>query len=134
MTVPAKRSKRQNLFTKYFLLFMGILLTAFAILGFVLIGIVNTYSLKEKTSILSENTQSLSRAVAQDMIVNDMNNAYSFDKVMICENLNMVSGCIDADVFVCDTGGSIIMCKEQTGVHQEGPVPHRCPTGWGTPL
>ena len=116
MTVPAKRSKRQNLFTKYFLLFMGILLTAFAILGLVLIGIVNTYSLKEKTSILSENTQSLSRAVAQDMIVNDMNNAYSFDKVMICENLNMVSGCIDADVFVCDTGGSIIMCKEQTGV------------------
>ena len=70
MTVPAKRSKRQNLFTKYFLLFMGILLTAFAILGLVLIGIVNTYSLKEKTSILSENTQTLSKAVAQDMIVN----------------------------------------------------------------
>ena len=116
MTIPAKRSKRQNLFTKYFLLFMGILLTAFAILGFVLIGIVNTYSLKEKTSLLSDNTKSLASSVAQDLIINDMNSQYSFDKEAICENLSMVSGCIDADVFVCDTGGSIIMCKEQTGI------------------
>ncbi len=116
MTIPAKRSKRQNLFTKYFLLFMGILLTTFAVLGSVLIGIVNTYSLKEKTSLLSENTKSLAAAVSQNLIVNDMNNGYSFGKEAICESLNMVSSCIDADVFVCDTGGSVIMCKEQTGI------------------
>jgi signal transduction histidine kinase len=111
-----KKGKRQNLFTKYFLIFVAIFLFMLTVMGTVLIAIVNAYSLSEKTNLLSENTKTLAETISQNMIVNNMNSNYSAYKESICENLSMVSGCIDADVFVCDAGGSIIMCKEQTGL------------------
>lgn len=116
MSSYVKRSKRNNLFTKYFLAFMCIFLVGFCILGFSLISIVNGYSLREKTTLLKENTESLSYVISENMIVNNMNSDYSYDKEAICENLNMVSNCIDADVFVCDAGGCVIMCKDKIGV------------------
>ena len=111
-----RKGKRQNLFTKYFLIFVAIFLFMLTVMGTVLITIVNAYSLSEKTDLLSENTKTLADTISQNMIVNNMNSDYSAYKESICENLSMVSGCIDADVFVCDAGGSIIMCKDQTGL------------------
>lgn len=111
-----QKGKRQNLFTKYFLIFVAIFLFMLTVMGTVLITIVNAYSLSEKTDLLSENTKTLANTISQNMIVNNMNSDYSAYKESICENLSMVSGCIDADVFVCDAGGSIIMCKDQTGL------------------
>ncbi|WP_178667426.1 HAMP domain-containing sensor histidine kinase [uncultured Eubacterium sp.] len=111
-----KKGKRQNLFTKYYLLFVAVLSITLIVMGSVLITIVNAYSLSEKTDLLSENVKSLAKTISQNMIVNNMNSEYSSDKEAICENLSMVSGCIDADVFVCDAGGSVIMCKDQIGL------------------
>ncbi|MFR2017748.1 MAG: ATP-binding protein [Eubacterium sp.] len=111
-----QKGKRKNLFTKYFLIFVAIFLFMLTVMGTVLITIVNAYSLSEKTDLLSENTKTLANTISQNMIVNNMNSDYSAYKESICENLSMVSGCIDADVFVCDAGGSIIMCKDQTGL------------------
>ena len=45
-----------------------------------------------------------------------MNSEYSAEKVLICENLETISNCIDSDVFVCDVEGNVILCKEQVGV------------------
>lgn len=117
MINPARNNKRQNLFKKYYLLFIALFSVTLIVLGSVLIGIVNAYSLSEKTELLSDNTGTLARSISQNMIVNNMNDIYSVDKEVICNNLSMVSGCIDADVFVCDAGGTIIMCKEQTGLN-----------------
>lgn len=111
-----KKGKRQNLFTKYYLLFVAVFSITLIVMGSVLITIVNAYSLSEKTDLLSENVKSLAKTISQNMIVNNMNSQYSSDKEAICENLSMVSGCIDADVFVCDAGGSVIMCKDQIGL------------------
>lgn len=111
-----KKGKRQNLFTKYYLLFVAVFSITLIVMGSVLITIVNAYSLSEKTDLLNENVKSLAKTISQNMIVNNMNSQYSSDKEAICENLSMVSGCIDADVFVCDAGGSVIMCKDQIGL------------------
>ena len=111
-----RKGKRQNLFTKYFLLFVTVFLFMLVVMGIVLTTIVNAYSLSQKTDILTENTKKLANTISQNMIVNNMNSEYSSYKESVCENLAMVSGCIDADVFVCDAGGSIIMCKDQTGL------------------
>ena len=111
-----KKGKRQNLFTKYYLLFVAVFSITLIVMGSVLITIVDAYSLSEKTDLLSENVKSLAKTISQNMIVNNMNSQYSSDKEAICENLSMVSGCIDADVFVCDAGGSVIMCKDQIGL------------------
>lgn len=116
MIGAVKRGKRQNIFTKYFVLFITIYLISFMVLGTALVAIVNGYSLKDKTALLRENTESIADYISQNMIVNDMNSLYSFDKETICENLNMVSNCIDSDIFVCDSGGTVIMCKDQIGI------------------
>ena len=92
-----QKGKRQNLFTKYFLIFVAIFLFMLTVMGTVLITIVNAYSLSEKTDLLSENTKTLANTISQNMIVNNMNSDYSAYKESICENLSMVSGCIDAN-------------------------------------
>lgn len=122
MKKPNKMKKRlngsrTNIFYKYFILFVAIFVISFAILGSSLMAIVNAYSLHEKTDLLRENTSSIAESVSKTLIVNDMNPAYSNEKEMICESLDVVSKCIDADIFVCDTGGNIILCKEQTGIN-----------------
>jgi signal transduction histidine kinase len=43
-----------------------------------------------------------------------MNNVYSGEKAMICSSLKVISNSIDADLFVCDVEGNIILCKEKS--------------------
>lgn len=115
MTLSKKKAKRQNLFTTSFIMFASIFLVAFVVLGSSLIFLVNAYSLQEKTRLLTENTDAVAEAVSNTLIVNNMNSVFSPDKEIICESLNTVSNCINADIFVCDVGGSVIMCKDQSG-------------------
>ena len=80
-----KKGKRQNLFTKYYLLFVAVFSITLIVMGSVLITIVNAYSLSEKTDLLSENVKTLAKTISQNMIVNNMNSQYSSDKEAICE-------------------------------------------------
>ena len=117
MTAPKKtKARRQNIFFKYFVLFSCIFLVIFMALGTTLIVLVNTYSLNEKTQLLEENTKSIANNISSTLIVNNMNSRYSSEKAAVCESMKFVSNCIDADIFVCDTGGQVILCKEQTGL------------------
>ena len=106
MTAPKKtKSRRQNIFFKYFVMFSCIFLVIFMALGTTLILLVNTYSLNEKTQLLEENTKSIANNISSTLIVNNMNSRYSSEKAAVCESMKFVSNCIDADIFVCDTGG-----------------------------
>lgn len=117
MTAPKKtKARRQNIFFKYFVMFSCIFLVIFMALGTTLILLVNTYSLNEKTQLLEENTKSIANNISSTLIVNNMNSRYSSEKAAVCESMKFVSNCIDADIFVCDTGGQVILCKEQTGL------------------
>lgn len=79
--------------------------------------LVEAYSLNEKTELLEENTKNVAEIISSTLLVNNMNDSFSFEKQQICESLNVVSNCIDADIFVCDTGGRVILCKDQTGMN-----------------
>ena len=111
-----KNKSRSNIFVKYFVLFASIFLVSFAVLGISLIVMVNSYEINEKTQLLQENTQSIANSVSSTLIVSNMNSSYSYEKETICEKLSVVSKCIDSDVFICDTEGKVILCKEQTGI------------------
>lgn len=108
--------KRANIFTKYFIVFAAIFMVTFIALGTSLIVLVNSYAIDEKTNLLKENATSIAENISELLIVNDMNSSYSTEKSLICDSLRTVSSCIDADVFVCDVEGNIIICKEQTGI------------------
>lgn len=114
---PKLKGKRTNLFVKYFIIFAGVFFITLAMLGAALIIMLNAYTLNEKTTLLEENTKSVSQLVSSSLSVKEMNDKISPEKDMICESLAVVSNCIDADVFVCDTSGDVIMCKEQRGVN-----------------
>ncbi|MCH5320150.1 MAG: HAMP domain-containing histidine kinase [Eubacterium sp.] len=107
---------KNNIFAKYFILFAAIFLIVLTILGASLIILVNAYTQNENTKLLKENAQSIADSVRQNLIVQDMNDHYTVEKEMICRTLNIISNSIDADLFVCDVGGNIIMCKEKSGV------------------
>ena len=109
-------NKRSNIFLTYFLMFASIFLITFAVLGTSLIILVNKYAIDEKTNLLRENTQSISKTVSSTLIVNNMNSEFSNEKAGICESLRVVSDCIDSDIFVCDNEGKIILCKDRTGI------------------
>lgn len=104
---------KSNIFVKYFLLFATIFLVVLSILGITLVLLVNAYTRSEKTELLSENTQRIANTVSSSLIMQDMNYQYSVEKKMICDSLAIISASIDADVFVCDVEGNIIMCKDR---------------------
>lgn len=112
----ASKSKRSSLFIKYFSIFAAVFFVCFVILGTALFYFINEYSLKEKTTLLEENTNTIAELVANGVSFNEMNSKFSSEKDTVCDALTVVSNCIDADVFVCDTGGEVIMCKEQNGL------------------
>lgn len=104
---------KNNIFAKYFILFATIFLVVLTILGTTLTILVNAYTQNENTRLLKENTQTIAESVEATLSVQDMNDIYSVEKGMICNSLYIISSSIDADLFVCDVEGNIILCKEK---------------------
>ena len=102
-----------NIFAKYFILFAVIFLIVLTVLGSSLFIIVNNYTANERTKLLRTNTSSLAGTVENIIQLQDMNKMYSIEKVIICETLSTVSQSIEADIFVCDLNGNIILCSER---------------------
>ncbi len=111
--IEKKMPYNKSIFTKYFSLFAIIFMIALTILGSSVFILVNNYTADERTNLLKENTASISSTISSTLIMQDMNYNYSMEKALICETLATVSKSIDADIFVCDVGGNIIMCKEK---------------------
>lgn len=108
------RYLNNNIFAKYFILFASIFLVVLTILGTTLTLLVNAYTQNENTKLLKENTQTIANSINSTLIVQDMNDNYSVEKEMICSTLYIISNSIDADIFVCDVEGNVIMCKEKS--------------------
>lgn len=110
---PKKQFFRDNIFAKYFFLFSFILLVVLAVLGSTLTLLVNVYTQNQSTSLLKENAQSIANSVNANLMVQDMNDTYSSEKEMICRSLSIISSSLDADIFVCNVEGDVILCKER---------------------
>lgn len=106
---------KSNIFTKYFLTFGAIFLALLIVLGVSLIVLVNNYTETQRTALLRQNVESIAGTIESTLITQDMNYKYSMEKELLCETLATVSDSIDADVFVCDTEGSVILCRERAG-------------------
>lgn len=107
---------KSNMFVTYFVLFASILLGVLSFLGISFIILFNAYTLNEQTKLLSENTRSIASSISTTLSVNDLNNRYSFEKEIICDSLVVVSQAIDADIFVCDVSGQVVLCKEKSNI------------------
>ena len=110
-----RTKRRSNILRRYVIVFASIFLVTFVALGTTLLVLVNAYAIDEKTDLLKENSNTIAANIAASLIIGDMNSSYSVEKLQICDQLAVISKCIDSDVFVCDGEGNVILCKEQTG-------------------
>lgn len=122
-----KKRLKDNIFAKYFILFATMFIVMLTILGTTLTLLVNAYVLRNNTRLLEENAQSIANSVQSALDVQDMNDRYSLEKGMICDTLSIMSSSIDADIFVCDVEGNIIMCKEKGNASPLSALMPSCP-------
>ncbi|MBQ4627266.1 MAG: HAMP domain-containing histidine kinase [Clostridia bacterium] len=109
----AGKRKSSGLFRKYFILTISIILASFVFLGGALLILVSTLWMNEKTSLLVENAASVAQNVSDvmdsDFLIEDGGRG---SVILICNSLNQISTAVDADMFMVDTEGRVIFCKE----------------------
>ena len=81
--LPPKKTLKDNIFAKYFLLFSTIMLVVLTFLGTTLTVLVGAYTQRQTTDLLMENVESIANSVSSNLLVADMNDNYSDEKEMI---------------------------------------------------
>lgn len=106
-----QRFNHQSLFAKYFTVFIIIVTICFLMLGITLGVVVTNYWNSQKADLLKENAKSVATSTAE-VLSSWLSDQPRGSVVFICNNLTIVSEAIDADVFMCDPNGKVILCKE----------------------
>lgn len=114
--MPVTKKAKTNIFFKYFVAFSLIIAVSFTILGSSLMIFVSDYWQKERTSLMYENSKKMADTVRSVLDKEDMNGSYTVTKRMIASTLSVISSSIEADIFVTDLNGTVIICKERSAV------------------
>ena len=107
------RTKRSGLFHRYFYVTVLILFIGFTILGSSLLIFIARYQSEEKTALLKQNAQTVSQTAAALI-----QKGYSLEEsnknstLLMSVSTAQLSQAIDADIYICDTDGKIICCKD----------------------
>lgn len=100
------------LFAKYFTVMTALLLVSYLVLASaLLIFLVNRWSM-EKKELLLENVQQ--NAAYCETIFESCDTQEEINRAMllVSNNIGITSNAIDADVFLCDREGRVVLCKE----------------------
>lgn len=109
---PRTKIRRSSLFRRFFLTSALMLLGTLLIAGLTLMVFVSGYWTNEKAELLKKNVYSVANNTADVLSSEYMDENRKASIMMICNNLNQISSAIDADIFVVDTEGRIIYCKD----------------------
>ena len=109
---PGTRIRRSSLFRRFFLTSALMLLGTLMIAGLSLMIFVSSYWMNERSELLKKSAYSVANNAADVLSSEYMAENRKNSIMMICNNLNQISSAIDADIFVVDTEGSVIYCKD----------------------
>lgn len=114
---PKAAVRGSSLFRRFFFIAASIVLVSLIIVGGALLLLVTKYWMDEKTDLLKTNAVSVADNTA-DVLSNYMGESSRGSIIVICNNLNQISSAIEADIFIANTGGNVVYCKEilQTGL------------------
>ncbi|MEG0546277.1 MAG: HAMP domain-containing sensor histidine kinase [Oscillospiraceae bacterium] len=102
----------QSLFAKYFSMFIVVIFICFLLLGTTLSFFVSTYWTDQKSNLLKENAKNVANTTSQALSSSMMVTNPTETMIIICNNLATISHAIDADIFVTDPNGKVILCSE----------------------
>lgn len=104
--------KKGSLLKKYFVASVSILLASVLIMGISLMSFVADYWTNGNVSMLKDNVKTVAKTT-QDLFESGRMEEDNETSVFIMSNmLSIMSSAIEADVFVCDIDGQIILCKD----------------------
>ncbi len=114
-----KRAKTKGRFSgvslrmQYSLMMMAIIMACFLLLSVALVVFSGNYWYRQKAELLTENAHNVAQS-ASDLLSNGYISMFGDGDSIAAlgSSLSLISTSIDADVFICDTTGHIIMCRE----------------------
>ena len=105
-------NNKTNLFRKYFLIISMVIFLSFAILGGALLFFISNSWLDEKDQLLKENAESVASTTSELVESGYMRQNESGSVLLICNTLSLLSASIDADIYITNTGGEVIYCRD----------------------
>lgn len=107
------RAKKKNtLFRKYFLVISSMIFASFIVLGGALIFFISKSWVSEKDLLLKENAKSIAQTTIELVESGYMRENENSSVLLICNTLSLVSSAIDADIFISNTAGKVIYCRD----------------------
>ncbi len=104
--------KKTNLFRKYFIIVSTVIFSSFVVLGGALLIFISNSWLSEKELLLDENAHSVAKTTAELVNSGYMQQNENGSVLLICNTLSLLSSAIDADIYISDTNGKVIYCKD----------------------
>lgn len=103
---------KSSLFKKYFLIISMVIFVSFIILGGTLIFFISKSWLNEKDLLLKENAESIANTTAELVESGYMRDNENGSVLLICNTLSLVSSAIDGDIYISNTAGEVIYCRD----------------------
>lgn len=104
-----RTKKKKNLFFLRFYIVSGlVIMAAFIIFGLMTIAMITMHWWNEKMDMLNDNSES----IATDYINAVYRQEDDLSTLLLGNDIQTISEATEADYFICDTSGKIIVCKE----------------------
>ncbi len=106
-----KSVTKGSFFAKYFAVFSSVIIVCLCVIGLLLLFFTVNYWRDTKLQMLEKNADNIalttSESLSQAAVIGD----YERATIIICNTLKQISDSLDADVFVCNNDGKVILCK-----------------------
>ncbi len=105
-----RQKKKRNFFYKFYLLVAGWILLSFLLLGIVMLFLITIHWWNETFDTLKINSERISEDYV-DALYGD-NSDSALRKLILGNDINTISFATEADYFICDAQGKVIVCQE----------------------
>ncbi len=112
MKLKKLKIKRSSTFKKYFMIIIATLMIVITVLGASLLLFVAQYWSDNNVLVLEENVKALSETAGEYFELDDQSQYITDPTVMLAYSLSLVSNSIDADIYICDLNGNVVLCRD----------------------
>lgn len=106
------RLKKSGLFKRYFKVSVSILLASILVLGISLLTFISNFWKHTKVDLLYENVKTVSRTAKELFGSGNVDYSNNMAVLILGNMLNITSTAIEADVFICNLDGEIVLYKD----------------------
>lgn len=114
-----KVPRRTSLFYRYFRVTLAIVILANAFTALIFFVFIANYWTSNSVSIMQRNVNQIADTAENLFSSKKIETETAESNLVLCNSLNMVSSAIDADVFMTNLNGEIILCKDLLNSNME---------------